>query len=124
MKFSKLFSKILKNRELFQMKRLHKKCHAHARSTGLPCKAKALSNGRCRNHGGLSTGPKTQAGKLAIALATKRRMATGQLQAAKEGFRRWLITGGHWGLKPSTQIKASNSSVQRLIYEKISKNKI
>lgn len=32
-------------------------CGAHARSTGQPCKAKALANGRCRLHGGLSTGP-------------------------------------------------------------------
>ena len=87
------------------MKRLHKKCHAHARSTGLPCKAKALPNGRCRNHGGLSTGPKTQAGKLAIAQATKRRMATGQLQAAKDGFRRWFNAEGHLRRKTQLQIK-------------------
>tara|TARA_X000001316_G_scaffold1631_2_gene319 strand:- start:323 stop:577 length:255 start_codon:yes stop_codon:yes gene_type:complete len=41
-----------------------KRCGAYARSTGLPCKAKALPNGKCRNHGGLSTGPKTKEGKL------------------------------------------------------------
>ena len=41
-----------------------KRCGAYARSTGLPCKAKALPNGKCRNHGGLSTGPKTVEGKL------------------------------------------------------------
>ena len=39
------------------------KCGAFARSTGKPCKRKALSNGRCKNHGGMSTGPKTQEGK-------------------------------------------------------------
>ncbi len=38
-------------------------CGAHARSTGEPCIARALKNGRCRNHGGMSTGPKTAAGK-------------------------------------------------------------
>ena len=92
------------------MKRLHKKCHAHARSTGLTCKAKALPNGRCRNHGGLSTGPKTQAGKFAIAQATKERMATGQLQAAKDGFRRWLSAEGHLRRKPYVQIKWGKSS--------------
>jgi hypothetical protein len=43
--------------------RLHYgKCGAHARSTGRPCIAKALPSGRCRNHGGLSTGPRTAAG--------------------------------------------------------------
>lgn len=30
---------------------------------GNPCKARALLNGRCKNHGGLSTGPKTPEGK-------------------------------------------------------------
>lgn len=44
---------------------LHKiECRAYARSTGLPCRAKALSNGKCRMHGGLSTGAKTLEGKL------------------------------------------------------------
>lgn len=38
-------------------------CGAFARSTGKPCKRKALPNGRCRNHGGLSTGPRTADGK-------------------------------------------------------------
>ena len=39
------------------------KCGAFARSTGKPCRMKALANGRCRLHGGLSTGPKTQEGR-------------------------------------------------------------
>ena len=47
------------------------KCGAYARSTGHPCKAKALTNGRCKNHGGMSTGPKTPEGK-ARALANLR----------------------------------------------------
>ena len=81
------------------MKRLHKKCHAYARSTGLPCKAKALANGRCRNHGGMSTGPKTLLGRQAIAQATRKRMAAGQRQLALEGFFRWLENGGREILK-------------------------
>jgi len=40
----------------------HTKCGAKTR-TGMPCKRKAMSNGRCLNHGGLSTGPKTKTGK-------------------------------------------------------------
>jgi hypothetical protein len=31
---------------------------------GTACRCKALANGRCRLHGGLSTGPKTLRGKL------------------------------------------------------------
>jgi len=39
-----------------------KVCGAHAKSTGKPCQAKAMANGRCRIHGGMSTGPRTPAG--------------------------------------------------------------
>ena len=31
-------------------------CGAHARSTGRPCQKPPMANGRCRLHGGLSTG--------------------------------------------------------------------
>lgn len=74
--------------------RLKSRCGAHARSTGLPCQAKALTNGRCKNHGGMSTGPKTVEGKKAVALATAKRMASGQREQATEGFQAWLHTGG------------------------------
>jgi hypothetical protein len=49
-----------------------KRCGARTR-LGRPCIRKALSNGRCPNHGGLSTGPKTEAGRRRIAQAQKRR---------------------------------------------------
>jgi len=32
------------------------RCGAHARTTGKPCKSPAMPNGRCRMHGGTSTG--------------------------------------------------------------------
>ena len=39
-------------------------CGAKAKSTGRPCRIKDIyANGRCKYHGGLSTGPKTEAGK-------------------------------------------------------------
>ena len=45
-------------------KGLAKVCGAHARSTGKPCRCKLLyRGGKCRLHGGLSTGPKTKEGK-------------------------------------------------------------
>jgi len=31
-------------------------CGAHARTTGSPCQKPPMANGRCRLHGGLSTG--------------------------------------------------------------------
>ena len=35
------------------------RCGAKARTTGCPCQAPAMANGRCRMHGGKSTGPRT-----------------------------------------------------------------
>jgi excinuclease UvrABC nuclease subunit len=72
--------------------RSRKTCGAHARSTGRPCCAKAMLNGRCRNHGGLSTGPKTDEGR--IAEATSRRMIEFQSESAKRGLNLWLVNGG------------------------------
>jgi len=48
------------------------RCGARRKYDGLPCQAQALpKSGRCRLHGGLSTGPKTPSGK-ARALANLR----------------------------------------------------
>lgn len=69
-------------------------CSAHARSTGKPCKAKAMANGRCPNHGGLSSGPKTPEGKAAISKASEERYHRGGEKALKTGYRRWLEAGG------------------------------
>jgi len=69
-------------------------CGAYARSTGLPCKAKALANGRCKNHGGLSTGPRTLEGRKSIGTATRLRMVSGQQERALSGFYCWLEDGG------------------------------
>lgn len=37
-------------------------CNARTKQTGKPCKAPAMANGRCRLHGGKSTGPRTPEG--------------------------------------------------------------
>jgi hypothetical protein len=74
--------------------RIKQTCGAYARSTGNPCQAKALQNGRCKNHGGMSTGPKTSKGRQAIAEATRQRMTSGQRMRVLEGFYRWLEGGG------------------------------
>jgi len=49
--------------------------------TGRPCRALALPNGRCRRHGGMSTGPRTEAGK--------RRAALNLIRAREALARRW-----------------------------------
>jgi len=49
------------------------RCGAKTRK-GTPCKRKGLGRGgRCPNHGGLSTGPKTKAGRRRIARAQRER---------------------------------------------------
>ncbi len=47
-----------------------------------PCQAKALANGRCRNHGGLSTGPRTPEGRAR------------SLAALRGGNKAWRIRAG------------------------------
>lgn len=47
-------------------------CKARTRR-GTSCQCKALPNGRCRLHGGLSSGPKTEEGKRRIADAQRER---------------------------------------------------
>ena len=50
------------------------KCAARTRR-GTACQRKALANGRCPNHGGLSTGPRTEAGRQRIAEVQRLRWA-------------------------------------------------
>jgi hypothetical protein len=49
----------------------HDLCGAHARQTGNPCKAWAMANGRCRLHGGKSTGAKKPHKRITHGLRTK-----------------------------------------------------
>ncbi len=47
------------------------KCGAKTRK-GTPCQCKALANGRCKLHGGKSTGPRTPEGKMKSAANLRR----------------------------------------------------
>lgn len=50
-------------------------CGAKTRK-GTPCQARAIEGkGRCRNHGGMSSGPKTEAGRERIRESNRRRAA-------------------------------------------------
>jgi len=64
------------------------RCGAWARRTGAPCRLAAMPNGRCRMHGGASTGPRTAEGIARIVAAqTKhgRRNAAARAAATKRG---------------------------------------
>lgn len=60
---------------------LQSPCGAKTRA-GTLCRRKSLANGRCRNHGGLSTGPTSTAGGQRVAGAQKLR------------WERWRAKGG------------------------------
>ena len=90
------------------------RCEAYARTTGNPCQAKAMTNGRCKNHGGMSTGPKTPEGRLAISQATRKRMATGARMRVLAGFYRWLEGGGALTLSRLAKAREFRRRLQRL----------
>ena len=91
------------------------RCGAFARSTGCPCQAQSLRNGRCKNHGGLSTGPRTPEGRKAVAEATRQRMASGQRKRAVEGFKAWLDGGGREILSRLAKARERRRRWQRLM---------
>jgi len=100
-----------------QTERVGNRCGAHARSTGEPCKAKALPNGRCKNHGGMSTGPKTLEGRRAISEATSQRMASGQRKQVLEGFYAWLEGGGREMLSRLAKTRERRKRWRRLMLQ-------
>ena len=70
---------------LYELRRFDlTRCGAKTRA-GHPCRRKALRNGRCRNHGGLSTGPRTPEGQLRALLNLRqfRAIRTDALAALK-----------------------------------------
>ncbi len=46
------------------MKKSKPRCGARRKYDGQPCEAQALASGRCKLHGGLSTGPRSLHGKI------------------------------------------------------------
>ena len=64
------------------------RCGARARS-GCPCRAPAMANGRCRMHGGRSTGPRTAEG---MARMTAARTTHGHCTAAQRMQQRYVRT--------------------------------
>ena len=62
--------------------RLRVLCGAHRKYDGQPCQAKALPNGRCKLHGGMSTGPKTAEGRARIVASMTARWAGKRLANA------------------------------------------
>jgi hypothetical protein len=76
-----------------------------------------MPNGRCRNHGGLSTGPKTIEGRQVVAQATRQRMVSGQRKRALEGFYAWLEGGGREMLSRLAKARERRKRWRRLMLE-------
>jgi hypothetical protein len=76
-----------------------------------------LTNGRCKNHGGMSTGPKTPEGRQAISQATRKRMASGARIQVLEGFYRWLEGGGGEMLSRLAKAREGRKRWRRLMLQ-------
>ena len=78
------------------------RCGARSKRTGEPCRGPAMRNGRCRLHGGLSTGPRTSEG---LARSRRARWKHGRYSVEAQRERRRLKAEG----------EAFNAAVQRLL---------
>ena len=76
-----------------------------------------MTNGRCKNHGGMSTDPKTLAGRSRIAEATRQRMASGRRKRVLAGFYRWLEGGGREMLSRLAKARERRKRWRRLMVE-------
>jgi hypothetical protein len=66
------------------------RCGARTRS-GTPCKGPAMPNGRCRMHGGPSTGPRTEEGKARIRASRTKHGRYSQAAIARRREARTII---------------------------------
>jgi hypothetical protein len=74
------------------------RCGAWTRR-GTPCRCPAMPNGRCRLHGGLSTGPKTAAGIERIRQAVTKHGAYSKVAKAERRRIRALVSDARASLR-------------------------
>src|SRR5271167_3391904 len=65
------------------------RCGAKARTTGCPCRAPAMPNGRCRMHGGKCRGPSTPEGRARMTAANTKH---GKFSAPARAERHYVRT--------------------------------
>lgn len=81
-------------RELLNRANAGPRCGATCKRTGQPCRGAAMPNGRCRMHGGTSTGARTKEGKARCRTAPWRhggRDAAARARAVQRGVARRLV---------------------------------
>lgn len=72
-------------REFLDLANAAPRCGARRKHDGEPCRQAAMANGRCRMHGGMSTGPRTPEG---LERSRNARLKHGYYSAAAIGQRR------------------------------------
>lgn len=75
----------------------HPRCGAHCRTTGWPCRNPAMANGRCRMHGGKSTGRPLVNGrytKAALAQRAQWLAAERELRATLDALEQGAFNSG------------------------------
>jgi hypothetical protein len=100
------------------------RCGAQTRRQ-TPCRAPAMTNGRCRMHGGGSTGPRTLAGLGRLRAATTRHGRCTAVERAVERWRRRYVANGYKsaGAMPEARarmhflMRAGEAIPERLIAE-------
>lgn len=68
-------------------------CGAHCRTTGQPCRNHQMANGRCRMHGGKSTGRPITTGRNTAEAKRQQRAIARLMREARNWEKDWLKTG-------------------------------
>jgi hypothetical protein len=100
--------------------RTHKVCGARTRRRGC-CQQPSMPNGRCRLHGGKSTGPRTAEGRERCRLArwkhgNKSAAVLEAKKARNEFFKasRGLLAGSQLELGDDSAVRAAHTALKRL----------
>jgi len=86
------------------------RCHARTRA-GCPCRQPAMPNGRCRLHGGLSTGPRTSEGRRRAQTA---RLVHGYRSAELIGLRHRVVHAARRLRALNHALRSAGHGVHRL----------
>jgi hypothetical protein len=88
------------------------RCGARTRA-GAPCRSPAMKNGRCRMHGGTSTGARTAVGRLTCRLANLRHGLCTEAYAEEKRMTRQISYAVHGMLHLARKSIAASSAARR-----------
>ena len=95
------------------------RCGAKAKATGEPCRCPAMKNGRCRLHGGKSTGPKSNAGKSKTRMnGLKSGFFTAEARSISRSISKLYVANQEWKAVYRNYVAESDRITQRALYWK------